>query len=166
MRRFRKRRGYGVHSPFAFRFITEVIYETTPYYAYETLDTLLAPRQRFRVRKDAHLLLRLANYCQPRTIAMSEKAPLPLAYLHAGCRRSEIVTIGHCAQAELCYLSHPDDRAIACMDKGCILVLDNLHKHLPWFKRLPATLFFDLHDMGIAFFGVPYHKHYYIVNFE
>lgn len=36
--RFRYRCGYGVHSPFAFSLITDVIYEYTPYYAYHALQ--------------------------------------------------------------------------------------------------------------------------------
>lgn len=35
--RFRYRCGYGVHSPFAFSLITDVIYEKRPYYAYQSL---------------------------------------------------------------------------------------------------------------------------------
>ena len=35
--RFRHRCGYGVHSPFAFNLITQVIYESTPYYKYKDL---------------------------------------------------------------------------------------------------------------------------------
>ena len=35
--RFRHRCGYGVHSPFAFSLITDVIYEKMPYYAYSSL---------------------------------------------------------------------------------------------------------------------------------
>ena len=35
--RFRYRCGYGVHSPFAFSLITDVIYEKMPYYAYSSL---------------------------------------------------------------------------------------------------------------------------------
>ena len=37
--RFRHRCGYGVHSPFAFNFLTGVVYERTPYYAYARLDS-------------------------------------------------------------------------------------------------------------------------------
>ena len=37
LRRFRHRRGYGVHSPFAFDFITDVVYERTAYYKYKDL---------------------------------------------------------------------------------------------------------------------------------
>ncbi len=34
IKRFRKRKGYGVHSPFAFQLITQVINQKTPYYAF------------------------------------------------------------------------------------------------------------------------------------
>ena len=40
LRRFRHRCGYGVHSPFAFNLITQVIYENTPYYKYKDIKKL------------------------------------------------------------------------------------------------------------------------------
>ena len=46
--RFRHRCGYGVHSPFAFNLITQVIYESTPYYKYKDLaieQKKLAPQK-------------------------------------------------------------------------------------------------------------------------
>ena len=63
--RFRHRKGYGVHSPFAFRFITDVIYESHPYYGYALLDRGLPLSMRLRVRRGLHLLLRIANHLQP-----------------------------------------------------------------------------------------------------
>ena len=36
-KRFRHRKGYGVHSPFAFNLITWVIYEKLPYYKFPEL---------------------------------------------------------------------------------------------------------------------------------
>ena len=48
LRRFRHRCGYGVHSPFAFNLITQVIYENTPYYKYKDLaaeQKKLAPQK-------------------------------------------------------------------------------------------------------------------------
>jgi hypothetical protein len=54
--RIRKRCGYGVHSPFAFRLITEVIYEDTPFDAYAKLDSHLPFAFRF---PDA----RVTGYC-------------------------------------------------------------------------------------------------------
>lgn len=51
-------RGHGVHSPFAYRFIREVLCERQPYYAYEHIPS---PAQR--------LLYRVAVFLQPREIA-------------------------------------------------------------------------------------------------
>ena len=36
--RIRKRKGYGVHSPFAFDLVTNVLYNKEKYYAYEEMD--------------------------------------------------------------------------------------------------------------------------------
>ena len=66
--RIRHRCGYGVHSPFAFRFLTGVVYERTPYYAYATLDPALPWGMRLRRKKGLHLLLRLANWLQPQVV--------------------------------------------------------------------------------------------------
>lgn len=65
--------GYGVHSPFAFSLITDVIYEYTPYYAYHALQE----EQRKKVRecgwsksrgKINRFLFRLVNKVQPATV--------------------------------------------------------------------------------------------------
>lgn len=69
-RRFRKRCGYGVHSPSDFFLITFVIYEKLPFYAYERLHGLRIlsqcnPEHREKVDK---LLFRLVNYLQPEVL--------------------------------------------------------------------------------------------------
>ena len=70
--RFRHRRGYGVHSPFAFSFIKGVVFERTAYYGYAPLreqEKEMARREGrgvlaegLRVRR---LLFRVANYYNP-----------------------------------------------------------------------------------------------------
>lgn len=69
-RRFRYRKGYGVHSPADFYFITSVIYERAAYHAYASLHerrTLATHLPHYREKTD-RLLFRIANYIQPRNI--------------------------------------------------------------------------------------------------
>lgn len=66
-RRFRHRCGYGVHSPSDFFLITSVVYEKTPYYAFQILhydreDMEALPHYR---EKADRLLFRMVNYWQP-----------------------------------------------------------------------------------------------------
>ncbi|MBQ8192346.1 MAG: hypothetical protein IJZ45_11435, partial [Bacteroidaceae bacterium] len=73
--RFRHRCGYGVHSPFAFNLITQVIYQRTPYYGYAELraeEKRLVPQKgrqwRYESMKVKRLLFRLVNEVQPTTV--------------------------------------------------------------------------------------------------
>lgn len=76
LHRFRHRCGYGVHSPFAFDFITRVVYEHTPYYQYKRLGAeqkrLALEKGRFwtcrESKKVKRLLFRLVNRTQPKFI--------------------------------------------------------------------------------------------------
>ena len=62
-RRFRQRRGYGVHSPFAFEWITDVVYlQKAQYYAYAPLAEQHEAWQGVLSVKDARLLFRIANH--------------------------------------------------------------------------------------------------------
>lgn len=74
LRRIRHRCGYGVHSPLAFTFITDVIYNTSPYYAYDSLRRPLVPSisrldeydpQSGLTDRDLRLIFRLTNYQEP-----------------------------------------------------------------------------------------------------
>lgn len=69
--RYRHSKGFGVHSPFAFRFITEVLGEKCPYYDYARLRDR---RQR--------LLYRIAVSLSPATYGVAgdaDAAPVPMA---------------------------------------------------------------------------------------
>lgn len=163
--RFRHRRGYGVHSPFAFRFITDVIYEQHPYYAYRDLDRMLPFGMRFRCRKGLHLLLRLANHIQPDTILLPCDAWWEKRYLQSGCQRANFMCQWPQGEVGMCLLSEPSEEAMHHIGQHSVLLLDNLHHHREWFRSLPSIVSFDLYDFGIAFFDKQYNKQEYIVNF-
>lgn len=163
--RFRHRQGYGVHSPFAFRFLQDVVYETSPYYAFGELDSRLSWNQRLRQRRGLRLLFRLANYVQPRRLLLPHSSELEALYLQAGCRRAHPCRQAAMPDHTLCYLKHPDPSVLGMLDRDSVLVLDDLHRHRQWFQSMKAVVKFDLYDLGIAFFNPTYNEQYYIVNF-
>lgn len=67
MRKLKHRKGFGVHSPFAYSIITEVIEEKLPYYAYRRMLRTY-DKQAPITHKVACLLLRLANRFRCRNV--------------------------------------------------------------------------------------------------
>lgn len=57
---WRSGRGFGIHSPFAFRFVTEVLHQPYAYYSYADLGSDRA----------AHLLVRLMVAFKPGSVAL------------------------------------------------------------------------------------------------
>ena len=91
--RFRQRKGYGVHSPFAYSFIRGVVLESSAYYAYADLAQLhpwwvrwfrLYPMQCRR------LLFRLANFAEPRTVVLRTEDEVAAKYIRAAVPRAEV----------------------------------------------------------------------------
>lgn len=76
-RRLRHGRGFGVHSPFAYRFIREVLRERCAYYGYTTADAVAAAWP--AGRRGARLLLRVAAFAQPRLVLLACPAPMASA---------------------------------------------------------------------------------------
>lgn len=68
VRKLKHRKGFGVHSPFAYAIITEVIEEKLPYYAYRRMQRTYDKHAPI-THKVACLLLRLANRFQCRKVA-------------------------------------------------------------------------------------------------
>ena len=96
-RRFRYRKGYGVHSPFAFKLITEVIYEKLPYYAYGELKTLRkkAPKgEPYCAERVDKLLFKLVNHFQPEyVLEAGTGAGVEFCYLTAGKADAKCVSL-------------------------------------------------------------------------
>lgn len=98
--RFRHRCGYGVHSPFAFDLITNVIYERTPYYAYSLLEVEQKKRSERLGKKWQHesikvnrLLFRLVNRMQPTTIVDAGTPSSSSLYLQAGHIKASCLSV-------------------------------------------------------------------------
>ena len=83
LRGWRHGRGFGIHSPFAFRFITEVLRQKLGYYGYADIS----PDKRMR------LLYRLVVFFQPERVMVMSAAPkLPEQVVRRASRRATIVS--------------------------------------------------------------------------
>ncbi|MGN0213986.1 MAG: hypothetical protein ACI4AH_04160 [Muribaculaceae bacterium] len=73
-KRFCRSRGFGIHSPFAYNFVVDVISQRLPYYAYEELELMhhaVASDNRCKrvmSLENAKLLFRVTNHFNPRHI--------------------------------------------------------------------------------------------------
>ncbi len=190
LRRFRKRRGYGIHSPFAFSFVTGVVYEKGEYYAYGRLRDAfrLAPATPLRL-KDVLLLFRLANFQGAASCLVFGTHPqsLETQALRAGNTHAAF-TFSPCAEKLVeartlegdtygfIYAAEDWERAESCWpamlaDSG-MLVLRAIHssreRSAAW-KRLAALphhyVCFDLHDFGVILHRPKLHRQMYTVNY-
>ena len=67
VRRYRVNHGFGVHSPFAYHFITRVLRETLPYYDFARLNAVSIDE------RDARMLYRTLVYFNPSRVCVVGK---------------------------------------------------------------------------------------------
>ena len=95
--RFLSRRGFGVHSPWAYDLITSVIEETLPYYAYDDLYSFWELAPDYLPQYDENidqLLFRLVNALHPRTILeIGTGAGVSTGYLASVSRATSCITL-------------------------------------------------------------------------
>lgn len=184
--RFRKRCGYGVHSPFAFAFITGVVGERSSYYAYAPLAHLhpwWVRWGRLYPMTCRRLLFRLANYAHPRTIATIGECPIERAYMKRAVSSANWIEAKTGAElnnadiiADFVFVTADklaEAPAIAMrMRPSSIMVLEGIHRNDSALRLWHALqddhhtgITFDLYTYGVAFFDHERHKQHYKVNF-
>lgn len=143
LKRFRHRKGYGVHSPFAYDFITRVIYGKLSKAERRALQA--TSKNRKESRKVIALLHRL------------EREASPLVYVN---------------QADPIYINKVyDEKAEMMGPKGMMVIYGiYLNKEMKqiWQELVSdnrSGITFDLYDVGIILFDKKITKQDYIVNF-
>ncbi len=177
LKRFRQRRGYGVHSPFAFNFITKVLFERGQYYNYDKINQL--PKAKAESNRVCKLLFRLVNYHQPKSILYLSSTP---DISDVFCWAKSDVRINKstsCEEADFIYivpseldLKEDISGVIEQISTNSILVIYGIG-YSKQFKQYwdsfisheKAGISFDLYDLGILFFDKEKNKQDYIVNF-
>lgn len=134
LRRLRHSRGFGVHSPFAYRFITEVLRQPCAYYAYDTLgddDTL-------------RTVFRVALHCRPSRAAILSQRPGLAQTISAACPATELTRTAAVADMIICDATEapaslpnaPDGRYIIFLGRDRTLWRQLL-------RRMPCGMTFD-----------------------
>lgn len=120
--------GFGIHSPFAFEFVTGVLCQRLPYYGYAALGALRRdviacqrshwPHTRIISLKNAKLLFRLANFFGPAAmLQIGTDYGIASAALLTPDSRSRLVLYepdGECLDASRCVLAPYSPRVDLC----------------------------------------------------
>ncbi len=174
--RFRKRCGYGIHSPFAFQFVTGVVYEKGEYYAYRQLCKDCHSYRLLRM-KDYKLLFRIANFQQASTFTVfPDKDTDTFAFeaLMLG-KRMNYTPYTETGKVELIYAAgkweDQADKLISQLTEGGMLIVRNLRGHTRrkvWksiLKYKEAVVTFDLGDFGIVMNRPNLQRENYVINY-
>jgi len=179
-------RGFGIQSPSAFYFATEVINQRKPYYKYKELANAIG-NCNFIERKLLKLYLRIANYVRPANIVIvhsdsPDDGRLTNAakqYMHAGCTTASLASVEQAwddkglAFAILDKTSYPKIAdAISRMSEGSCIILQDIYKDdetLALWKELlrldKSIISFDLYYAGLIFYNPKHTQGNYKVNF-
>lgn len=186
LRRSRHSRGFGVQSPWAYRFIRYVVNEHYPYYAYDDLSRLYEgyPKQ---IQKLCRLYFRIANFWQAEQAldysAASETDVNRLygTFMKRGCNKLEVVPVrraGDFSSVRLMRLSVEGDyrqvfeKAVSLANASTMIIVEQIKrdkesrtfwKSIVDDPRCIST--FDLYYCGIIFFDKKRYKENYVVNF-
>lgn len=121
--RFRNRCGYGVHSPFAFNLITQIIYEHDFYYSYDELKSQVKIEKKVKPQgwddaslKINRLLFRMVNRFQPQTIVSIGPASSSNLYLQTAKKTASCYSIDTIDQLSLPSTANIDFLYIHCED--------------------------------------------------
>lgn len=192
--RFRYRCGYGVHSPFAFGLITDVIYEKMPYYAYDSLKKEQKILTSVRgcnkgLQKVNRLLFRLVNRVQPATIVEAGRPSVASLYLQAAKPSAEYLFASDLSELfldadmpiDFLYLNDYRNPVLmeevfsVCVQRTTmksVFVIQGIcysREMKAFWRRLQEDervgITFDLYDLGLLFFDKTKIKQHYIVNF-
>lgn len=184
-------RGFGIHSPWAYRMVRYVINEHYPYYAYEILDKRF-PKIDIVTRKLCKLCLRLVTCLQPRVVVcVGDNSDVFAEYINAGCRKSMYIA----TSADVCSddFKRMLDRMggadfirivpqgnfydlfhVVCnsVTNGSMIMLHDIYSdsyaRRLWryiVKDLHGVVTFDLYYCGLVFFDDKRYKKNYIINF-
>lgn len=137
--RIGKARGFGIQSPWAYRFVTEVIAETWPYYIYEDINKRYTTKKE---RKYHRLLFRVKNFMTPNHLVIKSIDNLNVDKYQSLCTSKDALIV------------------TGIYNDKC-----SSEKWKKFYSRDDVGIVFDLYDFAICFFDLSMIKQYYKLNF-
>ncbi len=179
IRRKIKAKGHGIHSPFAYEFITKVIYSGYAYYAYFDIKKLLA-KQKIEPYNERlhHLSYRLIQYFKPdKTLEINPENNINSLYL---CHSGKEMILHSLEEAnekqkyDAIFIYLIDEKSnidflLSISNENCFWLLSGINsktgKHI-WKKivkdsRVQFT--FDMKDIGIVVLKKDFLKSHYLI---
>lgn len=178
LKRLRYSRGFGIQSPWAYRFVRYVINEHYPYYAYADLAS--SRQGDYRIPR---LYFRIANYMQSgHWYVYHSWATDYEEYIRRGCVKCAVTPLAIERQLperiDLASLSLTGDYEKVCglllssAHAGTLLIVEGIRSsrsNLAYWRKIMADprvrISFDLYDCGLLFFDPKQFKRHYIINF-
>jgi hypothetical protein len=171
--RKRHNRGFGIQSPSAFFFITQVLRERLPYYAYEELDRSIdqcggmsrrGAKELFRITNSLHPANCIAMASEAAATAM--KAARPGAHLYRPENKEAFEgTLEKCGKIGLLYIGKCHDRqeimnsALQYTDNDSAIIIEGIGKdnvaRALWQSAIddPRTVVtYDMYSYGLILF--------------
>lgn len=191
LRRAQYSRGFGVQSPWAYKFIRYVVNEHYPYYKYAQLKQQVYGINK-RVRKLCRLYFRIANFQQPHSfIDYLPFSSCYKIYTLAGAKKTlyQLISQDTTPESYTRILAEVGDnsivrvslrgnyrefidKAIALLPSTSVLILEHIKRNKEteaYWKSLVADdrtgITFDLYYCGLIFLNKTMIKQDYIVNF-
>lgn len=155
--------GFGVQAPSAYRFVKDIVRQSWPYYAYETLY------ERYP-EEDSHslalhrFLLRFSNFMQTKLWAVNDVDEVDLAYIKAGASKALVsdISLRQVGKQSFFDIGNTDEEKNAHGENGICqcsaVVVKDIHLNDESWKLWRALvesyngyLTFDLYDCGVIF---------------
>ena len=186
--RYRHNRGYGVQSPYAFHFVTGVLAEKHPYYAYPAINSA-AKKCGYKAAL-ARMLFRIANYANPQNIIMCAPCEAVACAVTMACpsvgvsllsgndASSQMATAFEQGEAlGLLYVGDSPayasvvEQALEHVSSSSVIIVDGIHRTREkeeWWHGVKqndaVAVTFDLYSMGVLFFDKSYKKQHYTLK--
>ncbi len=190
LRRITHCRGFGIQSPWAYRFVRYVVNEHYPYYAYSELKELLDRTEPVQ-RKLSRLYFRIANYrqadhvidymspCSAYDIMMKRGCrKTAICHLESGCVKQQIADILDDGEIDMLRMSLKGnyesfyDLTVQYAGSSSLFILEGIYSTadaLSFWQRVVndvrCSVTFDLYYCGVVFFDKKFFKTNYIINF-